>query len=79
MSGTTLPAVRNHVQTSNAEVMAPIVRYQGNVVEQRGGRDPGVGTFDPASGGLAGYGHFRPLAAKVGAGRNNRESVEIGL
>src|ERR1035437_1273182 len=65
------------LETRYAQIIAAVVCNQRSIVEQRRGGDPGVGRLDPASGGLRGDHHLGPLAAKVGAGWHDGESLDI--
>src|ERR1035441_10711383 len=67
----------DQLETRYAQIIAAVVCNQRSIVEQRRGGDPGVGRLDPASGGLRGDHHLGPLAAKVGAGRHDGESLDI--
>src|ERR1039458_8576568 len=60
-----LARVGDQHETRHAEIIPAIVGEERRTRQQRGGSDPGIGAFDPSSGGLRSDRNLRPLRAQL--------------
>ena len=70
-----LSSVEDQLEAGYPEEVTAVVGDRWSIVEQRRRCDPGIRRLDPTPGCLGGDHHVCPLAAKVWAGRHNRESL----
>jgi hypothetical protein len=69
--------MRSESQSRHSTVVAAVVGYEWNIVEQCRGSDPGIRTLNSISSRLSCNSDFSPLGAERPMVRNNHERIQV--